>query len=250
MSEVKLTAKEQRFVEEYCKDCNATQAAIRAGYSKRSGKEIGYENLTKPHIRAAVDARLKALSLEAAETTKLIADIAKSSLNDYFTIKEVVRKPKVKKHLSEVIAELEKEIEIEEEYAAEAELSIEEYDAHYVTIQHMKREIIKLKIRLRHDPNATMVVEGPAELHKVADIDLPRLIQDKEAGRIKSVKHSEFGLNVEMYAADVALDKLARMHGLYEKDNEQSRLQPVLQAEVRIIPSEVKIAGSEKDVEL
>ena len=31
MSEVKLTAKQKRFVEEYCKDCNATQAAIRIG---------------------------------------------------------------------------------------------------------------------------------------------------------------------------------------------------------------------------
>jgi len=250
MSEIKLTAKEQRFVEEYCKDCNATQAAIRAGYSARSARSIGHENLTKPDIKAAVDARLKALSLDAAETTKLIADIAKSNLNDYFTIKQVVRKPKLQKHLPEVIADLEKEIEIEEEYADEANLTEKELDAHYELIQHMKREIIKLRIRLKHNPKATMVVEGPAELHKVADIDLPKLIEDKEAGRIKAVKHSEFGLNVEMYAADAALRDLARMHGLFEKDNEQGKMQPVIQAEVKILPSAAKLASSEKDVEL
>ena len=50
-----LTAKQKRFIEEYLIDLNATQAAIRAGYSPQSAKEIGYENLTKPHIRARVD---------------------------------------------------------------------------------------------------------------------------------------------------------------------------------------------------
>lgn len=50
-----LTAKQKRFTEEYLIDLNATQAAIRAGYSPQSAKEIGYENLTKLHIRARVD---------------------------------------------------------------------------------------------------------------------------------------------------------------------------------------------------
>ena len=49
-----LTDKQQRFVEEYLVDLNATQAAIRAGYSKKSARDIGYENLTKPDIRAAI----------------------------------------------------------------------------------------------------------------------------------------------------------------------------------------------------
>ena len=49
-----LTAKESRFVEEYCVDLNATQAAIRAGYSKKSAEAIGRENLGKPRIAKAV----------------------------------------------------------------------------------------------------------------------------------------------------------------------------------------------------
>lgn len=58
----KLTAKQQRFVEEYLVDLNATQAAIRAKYSPQSAKEIGHENLTKPHIRARIDERMAEIS--------------------------------------------------------------------------------------------------------------------------------------------------------------------------------------------
>jgi len=56
----KLTPKERIFIVEYLKDRNATKAAIAAGYSKKSAKEIGYENLTKPHIRSKVEAEIEA----------------------------------------------------------------------------------------------------------------------------------------------------------------------------------------------
>ena len=54
----KLTAKQKRFVEEYLIDLNATQAAIRAGYSPITANEIGSENLAKPSIRARIDEAL------------------------------------------------------------------------------------------------------------------------------------------------------------------------------------------------
>lgn len=49
-----MTPKQQRFVEEYLIDLNATQAAIRAGYSKKTAKQIGTENLSKPVIAEAI----------------------------------------------------------------------------------------------------------------------------------------------------------------------------------------------------
>lgn len=56
----KLTDKQQRFVEEYLIDLNATQAAIRAGYSENTASETGYENLRKPQIQEAIqDAKNK-----------------------------------------------------------------------------------------------------------------------------------------------------------------------------------------------
>lgn len=54
----KLTAKQEMFVQEYLIDLNATQAAIRAGYSTATAKDIGCENLAKPNIRARIDEAL------------------------------------------------------------------------------------------------------------------------------------------------------------------------------------------------
>ena len=50
----KLTAKQERFVEEYIVDLNATQAAIRAGYSEKTARQTGSENLSKPYIQEAI----------------------------------------------------------------------------------------------------------------------------------------------------------------------------------------------------
>ena len=54
----KLTEKQKRFVEEYLIDLNATQAAIRAGYSPNTAKEVGCQNLTKLNIANAIDKAL------------------------------------------------------------------------------------------------------------------------------------------------------------------------------------------------
>jgi phage terminase small subunit len=65
-----LTAKQEAFCTEYMIDLNATQAAIRAGYSENAAKEIGYENLTKPHVADYI-AVLKA---ERSNRTLVTAD--------------------------------------------------------------------------------------------------------------------------------------------------------------------------------
>ena len=64
----KLTAKQQRFCDEYLIDLNATQAAIRAGYSKKTANRIGTENLSKPVIKNYINKRM------AEKESKLIAD--------------------------------------------------------------------------------------------------------------------------------------------------------------------------------
>ena len=66
----KLTPKQERFISEYLVDLNATQAAIRAGYSAKSARAIGCENLAKPDIQEAI-AKAK---LERSEATKIDAE--------------------------------------------------------------------------------------------------------------------------------------------------------------------------------
>lgn len=50
----KLTAKQEMFCKEYLVDLNATQAAIRAGYSKKTAQQVGSENLLKPVIASRI----------------------------------------------------------------------------------------------------------------------------------------------------------------------------------------------------
>jgi phage terminase small subunit len=64
----RMTAKQQCFCDEYLIDMNATQAAIRAGYSEKTAKQIGQENLTKPDLKEYIENRM------AEKKSQLIAD--------------------------------------------------------------------------------------------------------------------------------------------------------------------------------
>ena len=64
----KMTPKQKRFCDEYLIDLNATQAAIRAGYSKKTANRIATENLSKPVIKEYVAERM------AEKESELIAD--------------------------------------------------------------------------------------------------------------------------------------------------------------------------------
>ena len=67
-----LTPKQQRFVEEYLIDLNATQAAIRAGYSAKTAQEIGSENLSKPMVAKAITEAQEKLSNKAQVTVEMV----------------------------------------------------------------------------------------------------------------------------------------------------------------------------------
>lgn len=76
-----MTKKQKRFVEEYLIDLNATQAAIRAGYSPKAAYSIGSENLRKPEIRACIE---KAMAERSKRTginqDRIIIELAKIGL--------------------------------------------------------------------------------------------------------------------------------------------------------------------------
>lgn len=73
----KLTAKQRRFCDEYLIDLNATQAAIRAGYSGKNANNIASENLAKPNIQKYIRDRM------AEKETSLIAD--QNEILEYLT---------------------------------------------------------------------------------------------------------------------------------------------------------------------
>lgn len=79
---MKLTEKQKRFADYYIELGNATEAARRSGYSERTAKEMGYENLTKPHIKEYIDSQLKLLNdkriMNAEEVMRLLTSIARN----------------------------------------------------------------------------------------------------------------------------------------------------------------------------
>lgn len=84
-----LTAKQQRFVDEYLTDLNATQAAIRAGYSEKTARSISNENMTKPDIQAAIAKGMQARSGRVEITQDMVLrELAKIGFSD---IRKVVR---------------------------------------------------------------------------------------------------------------------------------------------------------------
>ena len=86
MAEKKLTAKQQLFCDEYLIDLNATQAAIRAGYSKKTAYSIGQENLNKPEIKEYIEKRMaekeESLIAKQDEVMRYLTSVMRRELNE------------------------------------------------------------------------------------------------------------------------------------------------------------------------
>ena len=84
---MKLTSKQAVFAVEYLKDFNATQAAIRAGYSKKTAGAIGAENLKKPRIRSAIKAAMAEARSEVImsyqEMCERLSRLARRNITDH-----------------------------------------------------------------------------------------------------------------------------------------------------------------------
>jgi phage terminase small subunit len=77
------TDRQRIFVDEYLACWNASEAARRAGYSRRSAGQIGHENLKKHEIQAAIEARLAEKHLSADEVLAMLSDIAHADIREF-----------------------------------------------------------------------------------------------------------------------------------------------------------------------
>lgn len=83
-----MTPKQEQFVREYLLDLNATQAAIRAGYSERTANEQGARLLANASVKAAIEAakveRSEETKIDAAWVLKRLADEAMADIADLY----------------------------------------------------------------------------------------------------------------------------------------------------------------------
>ncbi len=113
-----LNDKQKFFCKEYIIDLNATQAAIRAGYSKKTAGAIGFENLKKPemqeYIQQLMDERSKRVEIDADSVLQEIGLIGFANARDFFEWSEegVRLKPssELTREQTSVISELQENV--------------------------------------------------------------------------------------------------------------------------------------------
>ena len=88
----KLTEKQKRFADYYIETANVTEAAIKAGYSKKTARVIGQENLLKPAIKNYIDKKLEEMSSQriasANEVMELLTSAARGELEEEVVVVE------------------------------------------------------------------------------------------------------------------------------------------------------------------
>jgi len=87
-SEKRLTSRQRAFIAYYIETWNAAEAARRAGYSEKTARFIGSQNLTKLNIRAEIDRRLAAMAMSAEEILARLKDQAGASMADFVSVDE------------------------------------------------------------------------------------------------------------------------------------------------------------------
>lgn len=206
-----LTEKQQRFVEEYLVDLNGTQAAIRAGYSADTARQMASENLSKPYIQAAISEARKAqqerTGITADKVLKEIASIAMADARELVEVKTGCCRccygegHKYQRTVGEMNRDREAWVEKGKNPAEFDEaggigfnpLLLPKDDCPICGGDGMARTVLK---DTRHlSPNAAALYAG--------------------------AKQTKEGIEIKMHSKLDALEKLAKHLGLYEKDNQQ-----------------------------
>ena len=107
---MKLTEKQKRFADEYIKSGNATQAAIKAGYSKKTATIVASQNLTKLNVKNYIDERMRTIEnnriMTAKEAVEFLTGVVRGDVKETVVIgtpmgaEEVEKEPDVKTRIS------------------------------------------------------------------------------------------------------------------------------------------------------
>lgn len=215
--EHELTPLQQRFVEEYPKDCKKGPAARRAGCEPSNARQQGYEWYLNPHIRAAIDERMTALSMSADEAVKHVSDIAATRLNDFMVVNRVQGYQQRLATLQELADEKEGEIDFVLAFFNREGLHSEDAQKPFAEkLTKLRQQLLDYLLLLEtHGPDALMLVNGAPVVMEVVELDLVKVAKAKRLGRIKKFKQGKDGLEVEMYDAHKALQDVLKLNGRF-----------------------------------
>ena len=210
-AELGLTDKQQRFVDEYMVDLNATQAAIRAGYSPNAAAEQGYEHLRKPHIQLAIaEARKKQQERTGITADRVLREIAAVAMADARELVEVRtgccrccwgEANKRQRTLLEINSDREKWLDKGNNPADFDEEGGIGFDP-------------------RKAPNAECPSCGGDGQPRTVLKDT-RYLSESGIALYAGAKQTKDGIEIKMHSKLDAIEKLAKHLGVYEKDNQQ-----------------------------
>lgn len=202
-----LTAKQQRFVDEYLIDLNATQAAIRAGYSEKTARSISNENMTKPDIQAAIEKGMQARSGRVEITQDMVLrELAKIGFSD---IRKVVRWGETQVRMVDGDDDGPEDMVPYHGLALIDSTEIDDNTAGAIAEVSQGKEGLKVKL---HDKKGALVDIGrhlgmfTAPGHAALDAELKRLELEKRRAELKLIEKGGGNSNAQLLA-----DLIARM---------------------------------------
>lgn len=206
-----LTAKQEKFVDEYLVDLNATQAAIRAGYSPGTARQMGAENLSKPDIQVAVsEARKRQQARTEITADRVLQEIVSVALADARELVEVrtgcCRCCHGEGHkYQRTVGEMNRD---REDWVEKGKNPAEFDEAGGIGFNPLLQ------------PNPECPHCGGDGAPRVVLKDT-RKISGAAAALYAGAKQTKEGIEIKMHSKMDAIEKLAKHLGVYEKDNQQ-----------------------------
>lgn len=252
-----LTEKQRAFVDALCLEPNIshTQAAIQAGYGKAGAAVEGTRLLRNAKVRKALGEQLKDIAPTPEELAVRWDRVSRGNLDDFYTVKKVEVRPRVKQPLREAIAAIEADIVFQREFMERSwELlqlgpddRAKELEEHEKWVRYRRLDILRHEMELERNPKAFRTIEGPPVVEERLELDLVKAQKRGVLDLAKSIKPTAHGIGVELRDPDAAMEKLGRMAGAFEKDNAQQA--PLVVPEIRVYTGAPPLSNSEKDVD-
>lgn len=206
-----LEPRQERFVAEYLVDLNATQAAVRAGYSAKTARQMGAQNLSKPSIQAAIIAgqseRSKRTEINSDAALKEAWAIAIADARELVQVKVGCCRSchgegnQRQRTVAEMNRDREKHID--------AGKSVSEFD-----------EEGGIGFNPLLPPNPVCPQCGGDGQARTVLMDT-RYLSPQAAALYAGAKEGKHGIEVQMHDKLAAMEKVFKHLGLYEKDNKQ-----------------------------
>ena len=144
---MKLTAKQRAFVDAYIECRNATEAARRAGYSERSARQVGTNNMSKVYIREAIAARLEQIESAKTASMKEVMEFLSAVVRGKETEQVVTAKGDIIERSALIFDRVAASKELAKLYSARPAKDIEEQD---LRIKKMRAELDSMNSEEKH----------------------------------------------------------------------------------------------------